>query len=375
MSAEGPLVMTCPRVKPEHKPFRITGGKIRIGGISYGVAGEIDDPDGWVWTLLEAMDGSRGIDQIVGHVISGHPGLAAAVVRCGVQQLIAAGYVEDVAALPPAELSLRDIERYDRAMRFFRWLDLTPRASSWQPQAMLRAARVTVLGVGGTGGIAALALAAAGVGHLHVVDYDQVELSNLCRQVLYSEDDIGRAKVDAAVSRLRRLNSDITITGQHLRVQSQQDVPPLLEDCDVLLLGADRPPELRIWINRACIAAGRDWVDAGYHGPRTQVGVYVPGNGPCWECTRVYNRQRNEAIGADPDGLPGDAGAGWNAVGAVSAGVSGYLAAHQVIAVLTGIPAVTPGRIDAVNLSALGVPMVIEDPPHPDCPGCGAGAR
>jgi len=283
--------------------------------------------------------------------------------------------VEDVESPSPAELTSRDLERYDRAMRFFRWVDLTPRTSSWEPQALLRAARVTVLGVGGTGGIAAQALAAAGVGHLHCADFDTVELSNLCRQVLYTEDDIGKPKVEAAVDRLRRLNSDIEITGQHMRATCQEDVAVLLEGCDVFMLGADRPPELRVWVNRASIAAGRPWIDAGYHGPRTQVGVYVPGTGACWECTRVYNRERHEAMGADPDGPEGHIGAVWTAVGAVSAGISGYLAAHQVIALITGIPPVTPGRIDAVNLSALDVPMVVDDPPHPDCPACGVSAR
>lgn len=68
-------------------------------------------------------------------------------------------------------------------------LDLTPRASTWEPQERLRRALVTVIGVGGTGGVAALALAASGVGRLHCVDPDVVELSNLSRQVIYTEDD------------------------------------------------------------------------------------------------------------------------------------------------------------------------------------------
>lgn len=364
-------MMRRPRVKPEHQPYRIAGGKIRIGGVSYGVAGEIEDPYGWVWTLLQKMDGTRLTEEIVADVRRDHPETQTTTLQKGMDQLIGSGYIEDAAAAPPAELSRRDLERYDRAMRFLRWLDLTPRASSWEPQAMLRNARVTVLGVGGTGGVAAQALAAAGVGHLHIADFDVVELSNLCRQVLYTEDDIGSPKADAAVRHLRRLNSDIEVTGQNMRAGGQHDVALLLEGCDVLMLGADRPPQLRVWVNRACIRTGRPWVDAGYHGPRTQVGVYIPGDGACWECTRVYNRQRHLAAGTDPGNPDTDNGAVWSAVNAVSAGISGYLAAHQVISLITGIPAVVPGRIDAVNLSALDAPLTIDDPPHPDCPACG----
>ena len=68
-----PVPMLRPRVKPEHAPYRIAEGKIRIGGVSYGLAAEISDPDGWVWTMLAAMDGSRGLAEIIGQVHAAHP--------------------------------------------------------------------------------------------------------------------------------------------------------------------------------------------------------------------------------------------------------------------------------------------------------------
>jgi hypothetical protein len=172
-----PTVMRRPRVKSEHAPYRIAGNKIRIGWVSYGIAAEIADPDGWVWTMLTAMDGSRDLAEIVEQVHIAHPLKPVSVLRRGAEQLLASGYVEDAAGPIPANLTERDLHRYDRAVGFFRWLDLMPRASSWEPQAQLRAARVTILGVGGSGGTAALALAASGVGHLNCVDPDDVELS------------------------------------------------------------------------------------------------------------------------------------------------------------------------------------------------------
>ena len=187
MDQDLPVPMLRPRVKPEHAPYRIAEGKIRIGGVSYGLAAEISDPDGWVWTMLAAMDGSRELAEIIGQVHAAHPGQPVEVLRRGAQQLVSTGYIEDAAAPVPAGLTERDIERYDRAVGYFRWLGLSPEASAWRPQAQLREARVTILGVGGTGGIAALALTASGVGRLHCVDPDVVELSNLSRQVLYTE--------------------------------------------------------------------------------------------------------------------------------------------------------------------------------------------
>jgi molybdopterin-synthase adenylyltransferase len=365
--------MSRPRVKPEHAPYRIAGGKIRIGGVAYGLAAEMSDPDGWVWMMLSAMDGSRAPQEIVEYVQADYPAEPAAALRAAAQQLMASGYVEDAAGPLPSGLTERDRRRYDRAVGYYRWLDLTPRASSWEPQALLRDARVTILGVGGTGGVAALALAASGVGRLHCVDPDEVELSNLSRQVLYTEGDIGQPKAEAAVARLRQLNSDIEITGQRTEARGMQDVRGLAEDCDVLLLGADRPPELRIWTNRACLAAKRPWVDAGYHGPLVQTAAFVPGEGPCWECSRLALRDRHAADGAFPGDAAESPGAVWQAVGATAAGISGYLAAHLVVALITGVPPVVPGRIETVNLAALQAPLALDDRPHPDCQACGAG--
>jgi len=370
-----PVPMLRPKVKSEHAPYRIAGGRIRIGWVSYGIASEIADPDGWVWTMLTAMDGSRSLADIIERVHSAHPQRPVEVLRRGAEQLLASGYVEDAAGPVPDNLTERDLQRYDRAVGFYRWLDLIPRASSWEPQARLRDARVTILGIGGTGGIAALALAASGVGHLHCVDPDVVELSNLSRQILYTEDDIGQPKADSAVTRLAQLNSDIKITGQCTQATSAEDVLDLIADCDVLLLTADRPPELRIWANRACLIAQRPWVYGGYHGPLVQTGVFVPGEGPCWECNARSLDDRNAEIGGHVEDSPQRRAAMFRAVSATSAGLSGYLAAHNVISLLTGIPPAVPGQVSMVNLAAIDASQVFCQPPHPECDACRATRR
>ena len=365
-------MMQRPRVKPEHAPYRISGGRIRIGGASYGIASEIKDPTGSVWTLLESMDGTRCIAEIVDQTVRLHPDEPPDSVSAMVSQLIDSGYVEDADAPDPVALSERDKQRYERARGYYRWLDLTSRASTWEPQERLRAARVTVVGIGGTGGVASLALAAAGIGRMHCVDPDTVELSNLSRQVIYTEADIGASKADAAVARLRQLNSDIAVSGQRLRIGSIDDLLPLARDCDVLLLAADHPPEVRVWTNRACIAVRTPWVHAGYHGPLVRIGVYKPGSGGCWECLYEASQDRYRALGANPGDAPDRGTAIGSAVGAVPTGISGYLAAHQVIGLISGVPPVEPGRIQSINLALLDTPFTSADPPRPGCPACAA---
>jgi molybdopterin/thiamine biosynthesis adenylyltransferase len=365
--------MARPQVKPEHLPSRIAGGRIRIGGASYGIAAEIDDPSGSVWTLLESMDGTRSAEEVVARVRRSHPQEPEADVHDAIEALAQAGHLEDADAPDPQDLTDRDRERHDRGRRYFRWVDPTPR-SSWEPQAMLRRARVTVAGVGGTGGVAAMALAASGVGRLHCVDGDVVELSNLNRQVLYTEDDIGIAKVDAAVQRLRRLNRDIEVTGDQRMLSGVDDLVELTQDCDLLLLAADRPMDLRTWANRACLATETPWITAGYHGPLVTVGAYVPGEGACYECLQTTQDEEGRAVGFRQGDAAQRGAAVAHAVTAPPAGLSGHLAAHAVVALLTGAPTLTPGTIHGVNLVALDAPFRRADPRRLDCPACADAA-
>jgi molybdopterin/thiamine biosynthesis adenylyltransferase len=363
--------MSRPRVKPEHAAYRITGGRIRIGGISFGIAAEVADPTGSVWTLLRAMDGSRAPDEIVANVLKKHPGETEQSLRGAIETFVESGYIEDCGAPDPAELTDRDKERYARGRAYFRWLDLTPRSSTWAPQLRLRRARVTVVGLGGTGGNAAAALAASGVGSLHCVDRDWVELSNLNRQVLYSEGDIYRPKVQAAVKRLRDLNSDISITGEQAEVSSVADLAALASGCDALLLCADRPAEIYSWANRACLATKTPWVATGYHGPLVTVATYLPGDGACYQCLRMAQLENHRRIGARPDNAASRGEAVGNAVAAPSAGISGHLAAHAVLSLLTGVPPVAAGRVFSINLMALDEPFVFSGPRRADCADCG----
>jgi molybdopterin/thiamine biosynthesis adenylyltransferase len=357
-----------PRVKPEHRPHRYPDGTVRIGGDIYGLAAEIDDPDGWAWTALSLMDGTRPVEDVVSGLRSAFPGLSAREAESVVTQLIGSGYVEDAIASPPRELSARELDRYSRNHAFFRRIDLTPREHGWEAQLRLRNARVMVLGLGGTGSHAAWALTAAGVGHLHCVDPDVVELSNLSRQVLYGEADIGQAKADLAVRRLREVNSDVTIRGDRVRVGSEEQLAELVSGADVLALCADEPRGhvLRVWANRVCARAGIPWAGGGYSGPLVTVGVYGPG-GPCYECVSAGEQARRRPGSLADLGGPG--------VIATSAGIAGHLVAHAVITQLTGVPPIAPGRIWGINLIAPDQLIDIRHPARDDCPVCGGAGK
>ncbi|MGY5118696.1 HesA/MoeB/ThiF family protein [Streptomyces sp. 900105755] len=408
--------MRRPRIKPEHRAYRTVDGHVRIGSVVHGIGAEVLDPDGWVWTLVEAMDGTRDTADIAAEVSRRHPELRLPepdVVQA-MTDLAMAGYVEDAGAEPPAELSARERERYGRGMALLRWMDLRPRESAWEPQLRLRRARVLLVGVGGTGGAAARDLVASGVGRLHCVEPDVVELSNLNRQTLFRERDLGTPKIDAALTALRALNSDTTVTGERREVRGPADLEDLLAGAgggsadgsaggragrraggaaddstdgsvggttggstggsgyDVLLLAADRPAVIRRWANQVCLATGTSWAEAGYRGPLVSVGVFTPGRGACWECLRSAEIERRDlrlAPGQDEEAasprMP------WNPVNAVTAGLSGSLLAHAALMLLCGIPPIEPGYRSGLNLMMPGDPVMQRSERRPDCPACG----
>jgi molybdopterin/thiamine biosynthesis adenylyltransferase len=119
-----------------------------------------------------------------------------------------------------------------------------------------------------------------------LVDDDRVELSNLNRQVLFSEDQVGQEKTKAAAETLRRHNSQLEITTHERRIRASADLAELLDGVSVVIATADWPPhELPRWVNEACLGAGVPFITGGQFPPRLRVGpLVIPGQTPCVEC-------------------------------------------------------------------------------------------
>ena len=358
--------MQAPRVKHGHDVARTPAGRIRLGGRVLGVAGEIIDPDGVVWSLLEAMDGTRRPDEVAAKAHERHSHVKLADLRDAVDQLVTTGYVEE-AAPPPSALTEGQRDRYSRSTAFYGFVDRRSRQSPWEPQERLAVARVAIVGLGGSGCAAAYALAASGVGQMMLVDDDEVALSNLNRQCLYTEADIGLPKVEVAGRRLGALRSDLELEIRRSRVCGVQDLRQILNGLNVFLLCADSPGEIPSWVNRAAQSTGTPWVYGGYDGPHVTVSLFLPGQGPCFECA--------QAAYADPSStwerLPHPPGQ-FAPVTATTAGLSGLLMAHVAIAHLAGVGEPKPGHAHVWNMARIGHAYTAEPDRRADCPACGS---
>lgn len=227
-------------------------------------------------------------------------------------------------------------------------------------QRKLRDGRVLLVGAGGLGSPAALYLAAAGVGHLALVDDDRVERSNLQRQVLHGDAAAGRPKVESARERLQQLNPGVTVEGVAARIDPQ-NARTLLAGQHLVIDGSDNFAT-RYAVNAACVALGIPAVHGSVFRFEGQVTVFWParpdGGGPCYRC--LYPEP------PPPELAPSCAEAG---VLGVVPGVIGLLQASEALKLLLGIGTPLVGRL--LHFDALRAGFEEFDVPrNPNCPTC-----
>jgi len=172
------------------------------------------------------------------------------------------------------ELTPGELARYDRQMRIPGWGE--------EGQKKVKSATITVAGVGGLGCPLSIYLAAAGVGRLVVIDKDKVELSNLNRQVLHWDKDVGRYKVDSAVEKLRQLNPAIQVEGQIVEI-TEANVKELVSGSDVVMDAMDNF-QTRFALNRACVELNIPFVHAAIYGLEARLMTVLPGKTACLRC-------------------------------------------------------------------------------------------
>ena len=171
-------------------------------------------------------------------------------------------------------LTAAQMERYSRHILL--------REMGTEGQEKLLHAKVLILGAGGLGSPAALYLAAAGVGTIGIADADEVDLSNLQRQIIHTTADIGKAKVQSAKETLQAVNPDVTVKTYHTFV-TPENIMELIADYDLIVDATDNFPS-KFLINDACVMAKKPFSHAGVLGFQGQLMTYVPGQGPCYRC-------------------------------------------------------------------------------------------
>jgi len=245
--------------------------------------------------------------------------------------------------------SAAELERYAR--------HITLREIGGPGQRKLKAARVLVVGAGGLGSPALLYLAAAGVGRIGIIDHDDVDLSNLQRQVIHTDAAQGMPKVFSAQDRMAALNPHVEILPYH-RALTAGIAPDLFADYDLILDGTDSFTT-RDLINRAAVATGVPVISGAISAWEGQVTLFDPAHGaPCMACIFPQAPAPGQAATCSETGV----------IGALP-GIIGSLMAAEAIKHITGAGTGLKGRMlifDALYAET----RIIAVKRNPDCPVC-----
>ncbi len=262
---------------------------------------------------------------------------------------IAGGSIAVDAAAEEVELDRDEVLRYSRHL-------IMPEVAM-EGQKKLKAARVLCIGAGGLGSPLALYLAAAGVGHLGIVDFDVVDFTNLQRQIIHSTDDVGRPKLESAKDRLGALNPHIEIETYETALSSENALE-LFAPYDIIVDGTDNFPT-RYLVNDACVLLGKPNVYGSIFRFEGQATVFYAKQGPCYRC--LYPEP-------PPPGLVPSCAEG--GVLGVLPGVIGVIQAIETVKLILGKGESLTGRLllfDALKMKFRELKLR----KNPECPICG----
>jgi bacteriocin biosynthesis cyclodehydratase domain-containing protein len=320
----------------------------------------ISHPDGSERALLRALDGTHPLEEL-------NERFGAAEVTQTVEALQALGLVED--ASREAELPEPLRERFDRQLRYLSDISLGG-PDAVECQEILAASRIAVFGTGGLGGRVAWELASIGIGEMWLIDGDRVEVSNLNRQIQYTEAEVGLLKVECLASRIRSFNSRTKVVPFAERVESEERLAEFIEGADLLVDAADWPARVvEQWCNSACFAAGIPYIAMSHCPPMARIGpLYVPGRTGCFVCQEIGYRREYPLYDVAVDqqrGRPSPA----PTLGPLC-GVTAGLVASEILHFLTGVvEPTTLGRGHALDLRTMEF-ETYEVTPEPECPVC-----
>jgi molybdopterin/thiamine biosynthesis adenylyltransferase/rhodanese-related sulfurtransferase len=252
----------------------------------------------------------------------------------------------------PVILSAEQKQRYSRHL-------LIPEVGS-AGQARLLESKALFIGAGGLGSPSALYLAAAGVGTIGIVDFDVVDLSNLQRQILHTNDRVGERKTESARKTITALNPDVDVV-LHEEMLVADNVDRIIHGYDVIIDGTDTF-ETRYLLNDAAVAKGIPVIHASVFRFEGQLTTFIPFEGPCYRCLYPTPPPPELAPGCSVAGVLG-----------VVPGIMGMLQANEALKVLLGIGDTLAGRLllfDALDSTFTELKLRRD----PACPVCSTEA-
>ncbi|MFU0789087.1 MAG: ThiF family adenylyltransferase [Virgibacillus proomii] len=271
-----------PRIKAIYPLYRLNEMEFRIGA-QLGITAEFGDPDGHLWELASRLDG-RKVEEVIKEMLELFPELTKGEVLEGIQLLDNEGFLEET--LDGHESGIQ--ERYIANVNYFsRYTGTEGNRFSFQKK--INESTILLLGLGGGGSNVLTLLSGIGVKKVIIVDYDNVEESNLGRQLLYREADIGLPKCEVAAKAISEMNTQLIVESHNKKIETPEDILQFIDGVDLVICAIDEPPfEAQRTVNQAIIKANVPCVFGAHQVSRGRVFTVIPGKTGCFDCLNLH---------------------------------------------------------------------------------------
>lgn len=294
---KGMVGMKFPRVRKHLKliPFK---NKISVGNTPRSAI-EIEDESGLILKILSLCNGAYSDSEIHKLVIKDFSTVTLQDVRDVIQQVENVGYILEDAQFDNSSLVSDKLkERHSRTINFLSNFDKEGYEQKYIYMNKILNSNVLVIGLGGVGSSITYNLAALGVNRIIGLDFDRVDLTNLNRQILYKENDIGKFKVDAAKNTVNAFNSDTEFIPLNKELRSDNEIEKIIKkyNVDFVFCAADKPPlKIYEWINQACLNTNTPWIYGGNSEVTSYFQTIIPYKSACYECKKANYESWNDS--------------------------------------------------------------------------------
>ncbi|QJT82558.1 ThiF family adenylyltransferase [Kosakonia sp. MUSA4] len=361
-----------PRLQPTVIAVPIHDGRIAIHqGTRQGEKSEIiEDPTKWKLRALSFLNGEYELKEILNSVNDEEYLVTESELNLFLEYLKSQNFIQDREFFDYKSLTNDQKERYSRNLNGFAALGAAQMSPEEYQQKLFRG-HVLLLGCGGLGSCTATALAMAGCGQITLVDFDDIELSNLNRQ-LYTVSDVGLQKVDGLKARLKDVNPETSVNTVVQRITGVPDIVELIQKFkpDIVVAAIDRPViAADRWISDACFKTG---IPGVFNSVSAGMGMFwtkYPGKSGCFRCDEKWSEKNNPDHYAmrlwreEHDLIPATSAFSHSAM------IIGGMMSADIIRKLVGWPMISSGKLVSISFTTLET-NVTEKPQHPLCECC-----
>lgn len=248
-----------------------------------GIAIQIDTSSDFILAACKLMDGEKTVDELKSLLMLKFP-LEAPFLNDLLTVLDNEYLLEDRACNYPTNLSEYEISRWSRNIEFFS-ANCKANVNKYSFQEKLKNTKVAIFGLGGVGSNILYNLAAMGVTNFKLIDFDSVELSNLNRQIIYQESNVGQLKTDAAKNRVLSFLPNATVEVINKKINSSEEIEEIITAQGIVIAAIDHPREhIMNWFNQACVKKQIPFLCGALDSKISIIYTVYPGKTGCIEC-------------------------------------------------------------------------------------------